>query len=79
MKRNTAKNYYDILGVSKTASADEIKEAYRNLCKTHHPDIGGDQEKMKDVNQAYDILSDVDKRQEYDNSQVSARKNSKRF
>ncbi len=69
MRRNTAKNYYDILGVSKTASADEIKESYRNLCKTHHPDVGGDAEKMKDINEAYDTLSDEGKRRNYDTPQ----------
>ena len=66
MSKNINKNYYDILGVSKTASADEIKEAYRNLAKQYHPDVGGDPEKMKDINNAYDILSDPDKRAAFD-------------
>jgi len=67
MKPNSGKNYYDVLGVSKTASAEEIKDAYRKLSKTHHPDVGGDPEKMKDINEAYSVLSDPPKREEYDN------------
>ena len=54
-----AKNYYDILGVSKTASADEIKSAYRNLAKKYHPDINkteGAAEKFKEINEAYEVL-----------------------
>lgn len=64
-------NYYDILGVSKTASDDEIKKAYRSLAKKYHPDLNpGDAqaaEKLKEVNQAYEILSDKTKRANYDN------------
>ena len=66
MKPNSAKNYYDVLAVSKTASPEEIKDAYRKLSKTHHPDVGGDPEKMKDINEAYSILSDPQQKQEYD-------------
>lgn len=66
MKRNSNKDYYDVLGVSKTASSEEIKDSYRQLCKTHHPDVGGDPEKMKDINEAYTVLSDNDMRAEYD-------------
>lgn len=62
-----AKNYYDILGVSKTASADEIKKAYRKLAHTYHPDKGGgDEEKFKEISEAYGVLSDKDKRAQYD-------------
>lgn len=61
-------NYYDILGVAKTASDSEIKQAYKKLAKEHHPDKGGDTEKFSQINAAYDILKDPAKRQEYDNS-----------
>jgi molecular chaperone DnaJ len=61
---------YDTLGVSKNASADEIKKAYRKLARTHHPDANpGDasaEEKFKEVQQAYDVLSDAEKRKAYD-------------
>ncbi len=60
--------YYDILGVSKTASQDEIKKAYRKLAMKHHPDKGGDEHKFKEISVAYDTLSDAQKRAEYDQS-----------
>ena len=64
------KNYYDILGVSKNASDDEIKKAYRVLAKKYHPDLNPGNaeaaEKLKEVNQAYSVLSDKTKRQNYD-------------
>ena len=60
-------NYYDILGVNETASPDEIKKTYRKLAMEHHPDKGGDEEKFKKISQAYDILGDDTKRQQYDN------------
>ena len=62
------KNYYDILGVNKNASQDEIKKAYRNLSKKYHPDRnGGDDSKFKEINEAYDTLGDETKRRQYDN------------
>ena len=62
------KNYYDILGVNKNASQDEIKKAYRNLSKKYHPDrTGGDDSKFKEINEAYDTLGDEGKRRQYDN------------
>lgn len=62
-----AKNYYEVLGVSKTASQDEIKTAYRKLAHQYHPDkAGGDAEKMKEINEAYQVLKDSDKRAKYD-------------
>lgn len=62
-----AKNYYDILGVSKTATADEIKKAFRTLAHKYHPDKdGGDESKFKEVAEAYGVLSDQKKRAEYD-------------
>jgi DnaJ-class molecular chaperone len=59
-------NYYSILGVSNTASQDQIKQAYRKLAKQHHPDTGGNETKFKEVNTAYQTLKDESKRQEYD-------------
>lgn len=67
MKR-PASDYYDVLGVSNEAPAEEIKKAYRELSKIHHPDKGGDPEKMKQINAAYATLGDENKRKEYDNS-----------
>ncbi len=62
-----AKNYYDILGVDKKASKDEIKKAFRSLAHKYHPDKkGGDAEKFKEVNEAYTVLSDDQKRAQYD-------------
>lgn len=61
-----AKNYYDILGVGKSASTDEIKKAYRKLAMQHHPDRGGEHNKFKEVNEAYQVLSNPQKRAQYD-------------
>lgn len=64
------RDYYEVLGVAKTASDDEIKKAYRSLAKKYHPDLnGGDKEcelKFKEVNEAYEVLSDPQKRARYD-------------
>lgn len=60
-------NYYDVLGVSRTATADEIKRAYRRLASQHHPDKGGDTQKFQAVEEAYRILSDPAARAEHDN------------
>lgn len=62
-----AKNYYDILGVEKSAGKDEIKKAFYKLAAKYHPDKkGGDEQKFKEVNEAYQTLSDERKRKEYD-------------
>ena len=61
------KDYYEILGVTKTASEEEIKKAFRSLAHKYHPDKkGGDEKKFKEVSEAYAVLSDKKKRAEYD-------------
>ncbi len=66
-----SKNYYEILGVDKNASQDEIKSAYRKLAKKYHPDLNKDNpeaaEKFKEINDAYSVLSDATKKSNYDN------------
>ena len=65
-----AKDLYGVLGVSRSASADEIKKAYRKLAMEFHPDRNPDnpkaEEKFKEVSEAYAVLSDADKRRQYD-------------
>lgn len=62
-----AANYYDLLGVQKNASAEEIKKAFRTKAHQYHPDKQhGDAEKFKEVNEAYQVLGDAEKRQQYD-------------
>src|ERR671932_2309171 len=64
------KDYYQILGVSKTATDKEIKQAYRKLARKHHPDVNpGDKSaemKFKEINEAYEVLGDPAKRKKYD-------------
>ena len=59
-------DYYDLLGVKKDASPDEIKKAFRRSAVEHHPDRGGDEAKFKEINEAYEVLKDTDKRKRYD-------------
>lgn len=63
----TKRDYYEVLGVGKNASADEIKKAFRRLAIEHHPDKeSGDETKFKEINEAYEVLKDADKRKRYD-------------
>lgn len=63
-------DYYEILGVARDASGEEIKRAYRRLARTHHPDVSHDkseaEHRFKTINEAYEVLSDPDKRAQYD-------------
>lgn len=61
-----AKNYYEVLGVDKKATQDDIKKAFRKLAQKHHPDKGGEESKFKEITEAYSTLSDDKKRREYD-------------
>src|ERR1700722_5497240 len=61
------KDYYKILGITKAATEDEVKRAYRKLAHQYHPDkAGGDDKKFKEINEAYQVLSDKNKRAQYD-------------
>src|SRR3954462_4078115 len=64
------RDYYEILGIARTATQDEIKKAHRKLVRQHHPDVNKNnpqsEAKFKEVQEAYDVLSDESKRQKYD-------------
>jgi DnaJ-class molecular chaperone len=64
------RDYYEVLGVSRTATDDQIKKAYRKLARTHHPDVNpgdpGASDRFKELSEAYEVLSDPEKRQRYD-------------
>lgn len=60
------KDFYKILGVEKSASQDDVKRAFRKLAHEHHPDKGGNEAKFKEINEAYQVLGDAQKRQQYD-------------
>ncbi|MDO8526681.1 MAG: DnaJ domain-containing protein, partial [Deltaproteobacteria bacterium] len=63
------KDYYQILGIAKGASGDEIKKSYRRLAKKYHPDVNKDkgaEDKFKEASEAYEVLSDPKKKKQYD-------------
>src|SRR5208282_6620239 len=64
------RDYYEVLGVARGASADDIKKAFRKLARQYHPDVAktkkGAEEKFKEINEAYEVLSDPAKRKKYD-------------
>src|SRR5271157_1306534 len=64
------KDYYETLGVPRTASADELKKSFRKLARQYHPDVAKDkkksEERFKEINEAYEVLSDPEKRKKYD-------------
>ena len=62
-------DYYNILGVSRTATDSEIKAAYRKLAMQYHPDRGGDSTRFAQINEAYEVLKDPQRRSRYDNPQ----------
>ncbi len=62
----SSKDYYSVLGVSRTASQTEIKTAFRKLAHKHHPDKGGDANEFKEINEAYQVLGNEQKRKQYD-------------
>ena len=60
-------SHYDTLSITKSATPDEIKKAYRKLASKHHPDKGGDTATFQKIEEAYRVLSDPQQRQQYDN------------
>ncbi|WVQ97716.1 hypothetical protein IAU59_004830 [Kwoniella sp. CBS 9459] len=67
LKQSRQKDYYKVLGVARDADDRTIKKAFRTAAKTAHPDVGGSEEKMAALNEAYEVLSDAELRQRYDN------------
>lgn len=60
------KDYYQILGIERAATADDVKRAYRRLASQHHPDKGGDKSRFQEIQEAYDVLGNSQRRQQYD-------------
>lgn len=73
------KDYYQTLGVERSASADDIKKAYRKLASVHHPDKGGDTTRFQEIEEAYRVLSDPEQRRQYDNPNVKININGNGF
>src|SRR5512144_2327415 len=70
MGSTTKRDYYDVLGISKSASESDIKKAFRKLARKYHPDVNpgnkSSEQMFKEINEAYEVLSDAKKRQQYD-------------
>ncbi len=73
MSGETAKDYYEILGAGADAPRDEIERRYKRLASERHPDRGGSEEEMKDLNEAYGVLRDETRRAAYDSTRRAAR------
>ena len=73
MSGETAKDYYDILGAGADAPRDEIERRYKRLASERHPDRGGSEEEMKDLNEAYGVLRDATRRAAYDSTRRAGR------
>ena len=69
MATDTKRDYYEVLGVSRDASKEDLRSAYRRLARRYHPDVSKDddaEERFKEVNEAYQVLNDDDRRAQYD-------------
>lgn len=67
---DSSKNYYEILGADESASRGDLQKLYKRLASHRHPDLGGSEEEMKTLNEAYRVLSDAQTRREYDEKRI---------